>query len=137
VVWPHDKKLYLLLPKWPALLAGLLATGTEKIYLFQQQKVPVVEISRERAEKELERIGAYFHGCRGLLSPLIPDWQEPLLRRGELEPLETEGGGDPIYRWVYERLPPAPLNEVWNVWAPMLREVFQELISLLPIRKEA
>ncbi|HSX13972.1 MAG TPA: exodeoxyribonuclease V subunit gamma [Chlamydiales bacterium] len=121
-----DDHISSLLKVWPEILAACVALESPKIYCLKTGKMKTIM----QPKVALEKFVAYYLRCQRTLSPLIPDWANAILRKGEFSPKFEYT--DEVHEWMLPRLDiQEHFLEEWK-W---LRESFSELMELFPKRE--
>lgn len=128
-LYSGDDKIGALLKSWPEVLASCIALKSNSVYCLKTGKVKTIE----DPENALKGFLQYYESCRHLLSPLMPDWADALLRKTSSAFSWDFEYEDPFTQWMLFRLEkkdPAVLFEEWK-W---IKDCFTSLIALYPVR---
>jgi exonuclease V gamma subunit len=126
------------LKAWPEMLIAGLALKTNSVFSLKSGKSRTVENLEENLKAYLE----YYFRCLKGPSPLLSDWADAILRKGELEKkVQTALSGrgrleDPIVDWVLARGELPPTEKMMREWGPYLKKTFVGLSALYPTRAQ-
>lgn len=126
----HEDTIAGTLKIWPDALAVSMIFNEPQIWMLKNGKTKTFENPEESFKAFIE----YFFHCGRAPSPLIPDWVDPVLRKGALElskkmqrdPLFK----DPVFEWVSSRAEIPSAEKIVHHWAPVLKTTFKSLIGL-------
>jgi len=108
---------------WPEALAASVVLNAPQIWMVRSGKTKPLNSAYDQLKTFIEY---YFH-CSLAPSPLLPEWADAMLRKGDFS---MDGTEDPVAQWVFARARiPAAEN-----WEPILKKTFQSLIDLYPVR---
>jgi exonuclease V gamma subunit len=129
-----EDKISTLLKSWPEILVVSNALGTSEIFFAEKGKSKTIQDPKRAIGKFLD----YYFRCCQVLSPLLPDWADALLRKGPDSFDPGEKIEDRTIDWVSERLEIPEAGVLFQEWGWM-REAFSDLSALYPVRgkKEA
>ncbi len=137
LICANDDHIGGLLKVWPEALAVAIHMNAPQVWMLKSGKVKNLENPHQSLKAFLE----YYFRCLKAPSPLLPDWADPLLRRGiaELEKAVQKDSpfDDPVIDWVIDRMEPVKAAEILETWGPYLKETFAPLISLYPRKNYA
>ncbi len=133
IVHLGKNKIKPVLKLWPQALAAFSVLESSELFLADTGKTKTIE----DPSGSLKRLLEYYFRCRSVVSPLIPNWADGLLRKGpeEMEDaLESDEDEDPIFQWVRMRTELPDPQAIHREWSGYLKEVFSELSGLFPTR---
>lgn len=127
------------------LIGGSLKVWAEALIvavLFDVSSIWVVKNKKERLIQDpkgaLQGLIDYYFATLHAPSPLVPQWIDSLLRRGEMEFCEAveevHFGKDPTLEWVRARSEPFDAATIFAEWAPFLKKSFASLIAAYPTK---
>lgn len=133
LICTYDDKVDGILKVWPEALAVGMALHTPQVLMLRNGKTKnLVHI-----EQQLKAFIEYYFCASNAPSPLLTDWADALLRKGEpdLAKMMEKGSQfeDPVIEWVLARNE-ISAHEVYQRWGAYLKEAFGGLADLYPTR---
>lgn len=131
LICTYEDQIGGLLKGWPEALVVALALDAPQVWMLKTGKMKPLQDPRSALQSWME----YYWSSLVAPSPLLPDWADGLLRKGvaELEK-KREAGEDPVIDWVLARCAIQTAEEIFEKWAPYLREKLKGLVALYPSR---
>ncbi len=114
---------------WPEVLVSCVALNSQSIYFLKTGKIKQIEDPVSSLKKFVE----YYLRCSEILSPLVPDWADALLRKTPEDFSQGFDFEDVVNEWVSLRLDMPDVEELFEDWK-WLRSSFEGLIQLYPLR---
>lgn len=129
----YDDNVGGLLKVWPEALVSGIVFDIAQIWMLKSKKSKqLINI-----EKNLKAFIEYYFCCLEAPSPLLTDWADAILRKGEAElEKKIEKGSqfeDPVIDWVLARVD-LSAREILEDWESYLKCVFEDLANLYPTR---
>lgn len=113
------------LKSWPETLAAMMALKSNQVRFLKNGRVKEIADPAKSMRSFLE----YYFRCRTILSPLMPDWADALLKK-EAADFDTKTEYDDFaVEWILARLEMPPAEALFSDWR-WLRDVFSELIAV-------
>lgn len=127
-----------LLKIWPESLVASIALNTSQIFFLKSGRVKTLS----DPEKNLKDFLEYYFLCLASPSPLLPEWADPILRKGisELEKKmessfsERRKFDDPILEWMSSRMQLPSAKQIMDEWGSIIKHAFSGLADLYPTR---
>jgi hypothetical protein len=114
--------------KWPEILAGLSASGGNKIFCLRTGRVR--EVSDPGTALQLAT--NLFLRCQKSPCFLHAEWADAVLRKNT--PVQLDQTKDPVLLWIIQRSPEFDLEKERKIWEPIFSETFSSLTALFPSR---
>lgn len=120
---------------WPEALAVAIALNAPQVWMLKNGKSKSIANPEANLKAFLEY---YFHSLHAP-SPLLPNWADPLLRKGAKE-LERKMEKDPLFEdptleWVSASAELPTAEEIYANWGPFLKKALNGLVELYPAKK--
>lgn len=130
----NDDHIMGMLKIWPEALIAAISMDAPEVWMLKNGKNKQLE----RPYESLKAFLNYYFHCLEAPSPLLPDWADPIMRKGvvDLQDLLEKKGvyDDPIMSWILARAELPLGSEMCAEWSPILRETFNSLNQLYPVR---
>lgn len=124
-----DDKIGAVLKSWPEILVSCIALKSDMIYCLKTEKIKKIE----NPENALKGFLEYYERCQYLLSPLMADWADALLRKTPDDFSFDFEYEDYVADWILFRLEKPEAAVLFEDWK-WVRECFTGLIALYPPR---
>lgn len=127
-----------LLKIWPESLIASIALKKSQVLFLKSGRIKTLS----DPEKSLKEFLEYYFLCLATPSPLLPEWADPILRKGvpELEKKmessfsEKRKFDDPILEWMSSRLEMPSAKQIMEEWGSIIKQAFSGLAALYPTR---
>ena len=127
-----------LLKIWPESLIASIALKKSQVLFLKSGRIK----NLSDPEKSLKEFLEYYFLCLATPSPLLPEWADPILRKGvpELEKKmessfsEKRKFDDPILEWMSSRLQMPSAKQIMEEWGSIIKQAFSGLAALYPTR---